>query len=79
LFQIGSGGKFALPNFYQSRDKSSSEKFSRSARLAIRRRRISGGEAARRRASPAAKRAFCHGIVKNQQGLGFGSVANRKQ
>jgi hypothetical protein len=37
--------------------------------LAIRLRRIGGGEAARRRALPAAKRAFCHGTVKNQQGL----------
>jgi hypothetical protein len=31
-----------------------------------------------RRASPAAKRAFCYGIVKNQRGLAFGSVANQQ-
>jgi hypothetical protein len=45
------------------------ENFSRSARLAIRLRRIYGGFAAVWRASLAAKRAFCHGIVENQQRL----------
>jgi hypothetical protein len=35
--------------------------------LAIRLRRIGGAAGAVRRAKPAAKRAFCHGIVKNQQ------------
>jgi hypothetical protein len=61
--------KSALLNFPHSRDNSSGENFSRSARLAIRLRRIYGGFAAVRRASPAAKRAVCHGIVKNQQGF----------
>jgi hypothetical protein len=66
LLLIGSGGKTKLPNFSHSRDRSRSESTERSARLAIRRRRIRRRLRRRGRASPAAKRAFCHGIVKNQ-------------
>jgi hypothetical protein len=61
--------KSLLPHFTQSRDKISCESAERAARLAIRLRRIYGGFAAVRRASPAAKRAYHTGIVKNQQGL----------
>jgi hypothetical protein len=69
VFQIGSGESVALLNLSHSRERLSGVSDERAARLAIRRRRIGGGEAARRRAKPAAKRAFCNGIVKNQQGL----------
>jgi hypothetical protein len=54
-------------NFLPYREKSSSASSERSARLAIRRRRIGGGEAAVRRAQLAAKRACRNGMVKNQQ------------
>jgi hypothetical protein len=68
LLLIGTSAEVALLDFGQYREKSRSENFPRSARLAIRRRRIYGGFAAVWRASPAAKRAFCSGIVKLQQG-----------
>jgi hypothetical protein len=63
-----SGGNYALLDLSQSRDRSSSAETERSARLAIRRRRIYGGFAAVWRASPATKRACRNGIVINQQG-----------
>jgi hypothetical protein len=65
--KIGSGERQAVLNSTQSREKLKSGNFSRSARLAICQRQIRRRLRRRGRASPAAKRAFCHGMVKNQQ------------
>jgi hypothetical protein len=65
--QIKASEAFAVLDFLQYCYKLRSENFSRAARLAISLRRIYGGFAAVWRTSSAAKRAFCHGMVKNQQ------------
>jgi hypothetical protein len=66
LLQISSSERHELLNFHHSRDKPSTENFSRSARLAASFARPAALCAAD---SPSAnaKRAFCHGIVKVQQ------------
>jgi hypothetical protein len=64
--QALTGGGISVLSFYHSREKSSSENFSRSARLAQTAKQFaSSRRGGARRAKPAAKRAFCHGIVKN--------------
>jgi hypothetical protein len=78
--QIGSGGDFALLDFSQSREKASSENFSRAARVAqtakqfasSRRRRRSAGEARR-------QTRVLHRDCEKLSGFGNGTVANRQQ
>jgi hypothetical protein len=53
--------------YHISREKASGAKLSRSARLAIRRRRICGAKRRLVACRATAKRAFCHGTEKNQQ------------
>jgi hypothetical protein len=72
-----SGEKFSLPCLQQSRERSSSASTERSARLAIRRRRIYG---AKRRLAGFARRqtrVFSRDCEKSA-GFGNGGVADRK-
>jgi hypothetical protein len=63
---------FALVNFSQSRENPSGASFSRSARLAAA--SPPGALRALIRLRRIAKRAFCHGIVQNQQRSATGAV-----
>jgi hypothetical protein len=78
VLKIGRSGGHEPMNFQQSREKSSGEKFSPAARLAAGKARPAA-KPPLIRLRRIAKRAFCHGMVKNQQGWGIGSVMNRSE